>query len=205
MGISENSPDTVVPAALKFNRRKWKSGNQEYIESDLRLALGQFLAPRLAFGLTAHQREFQLADASWQNVNVDAGIIAILHPRLSMALVGYDLMGSGDEMPRHLRPSPRTGVGFNFLFQEHVRLRADYLSAAEHNWGKGITMLGYEAFLNPWLGVRMGGRWDQEQDLNMATAGFGFELPRFRLNYAYQTGITTGIEDVHSVDLGIPF
>lgn len=205
VGISENSPDTAVPAALKFNRRKWMSGVSEYIESDLRLALGQFLAPKLAFGITAHQREYQLIDSSWQNVNMDVGIFAVVSPRLSLALIGYDLLPSGDNMPREIRPTGRGGVGVNFLFREHVRLRADYLSGSENNWGQGVAMVGYESFLNPWLVVRMGGRWDQEQDINLATAGFGFELPRFRLNYAYQTGITTGLEDVHSVDLGIPF
>jgi hypothetical protein len=51
----------------------------------------------------------------------------------------------------------------------------------------------------------MGLQSNREREIELATAGFGLELPRFRLNYAYQTGITTGLEDVHSVDLGIPF
>lgn len=206
VGISENSADTMIPAAFKFNRRKWRSGTKEYIESDLRLAMGQFISERWAFGVTAHQRDFQLGEASWKGINVDAGLMSVINRRLSAALVLYDLFSPNtNELPEDLRPSPRTGIGATLLLSEQVRLRLDYLTSRQHTWTSGTTMLGYESFLSQWLVVRMGLQSDREREIELATAGLGLELPRFRLNYAYQTGITTGLEDVHSVDLGIPF
>lgn len=206
VGLSENSYDTVIPAAFKFNRRKWKSGSKEYIESDLRLAMGQFLAERWAFGVTAHQRDFQLGEASWKGINVDVGTMLVFNRRFSTALVFYDLFSPrADDLPSELRPSARTGIGATLLLSELVRLRVDHLTGPEHTWTRGTTMLGYESFISQWLVVRMGLQSNREREIELATAGFGLELPRFRLNYAYQTGITTGLEDVHSVDLGIPF
>lgn len=205
LGIAENAPDTIVPAAFRFHRRKWRENNQEFIESDLRLALGQFISPQWAFGITGHQREIRLMEASWTSVNFDVGIMGVLSPRLSVAMVAYDALRPSELVPEGLRRPVRTGIGANYLMTEMVRFRLDYLTAGNNDWGRGEWMLGYEASLSQWLVVRMGGQWNVEVGEDRAAIGFGLELPRFRLAYAYKTGITPGLEDIHSVDLGIPF
>lgn len=205
VGVSDNARDSVVPAALSYTKSKFGEQALRTEGEDLRLSLGGFLARNLSMGLTASQRGFHRGETDWRQINADLGLAWIVTPKLGLALVGYDLMPAKEDMPEDLKTTPRGGIGANYLLHDLFRLRADYVSGRGNNFGQGSLLLGYEAQLNDFVLIRLGYANEKETRRDLLGAGFGLSLPRFRLNYAYQSALRGEFEARHSVDLGIPF
>lgn len=205
VGISDNAVDSIVPAALTYSRSKFGENAFETKSDDLRLSLAGFVAKNLSMGVTASQRTYHRGPMDWMQVNADLGFAWIATPKLGFALVGYDLMSPNENLPEDLRSTRRSGVGATYLLNETFRLRADYVSGRENNFGRGSTLLGYEVIFNDFVAFRLGYSNEKEAERDLMGAGIGFDLPRFRLNYAYQSALRGVSEVRHSVDLGIPF
>ena len=78
-------------------------------------------------------------------------------------------------------------------------------SEAQHSFHRPSVLIGYEAELNQFVLARLGYGFQNSKKMEVLTAGVGFDLPRFRLNYAFETPTKGGGDQTHSVDLGIPF
>jgi hypothetical protein len=132
-------------------------------------------------------------------MDADVGFFLVARKTLSFALVAYNLFTEdADRSMLGRMHSKRTALAANYLFGEIVRLRLDLLSGSRNQWKRYTTMMGYEILMNQWWRVHLGGFRNLEEDTEAGTVGFGLDLPRFRLNYAYQTGSTAEVNGIHS-------
>ena len=172
---------------------------------DLRLTLGGFVSSKLAMGLTAHQMEIRQDDATFYQSNANLGFSYVVGSALGFGAVFYDLMSSSLEEGDPAAPQRQIAVAAHGLVNEVIGLRMDVLSAPQNDFGKPKIMLGYESYLAEFILFRLGWNHDVLNGQEVGSVGFGLNLPRFRLNYAYQTGIRGGFDPRHFIDLGVPF
>lgn len=205
VGITDNDLESIVPAGFSYTRVRSGEGTKELISKDLRLTLAGFLGKWVSFGVSGRQNEVELRGVSWKQVNADLGFSFIANRNFGLAAVFYDVMDGNREMPDAVRLRPRTGVGANYVYEDFMRFRLDVVSAAGNNFGRAATLLGYETELNDFVAFRLGAGDEPEYERQIGSLGVGLNLPRFRLNYAFQSGLKGEFENRHSVDLGIPF
>lgn len=204
-GLTDNSRDSVVPAALSYSTVKKDIAGVETRESELRLTLAGFVTEKLSMGVTGKQLSVDQPPAQWKRVNADLGFGWIATPKLGVALVFHDLMSSQDDLPAFVKPRPRTAVGFHYLHSDGIRLRADVVTAAGNDAGNPSVLVGYEGELTEVVFFRAGYGIERENDREIAGLGLGLNLPRFRVNYGFRSIARGEGENFHSVDLGIPF
>lgn len=206
IGMTDNAQDSVVPAALGYATTKTAfDGADDLISKDLRLTLAGFVAKSLSIGVTGKQQSWSQGPLDWHQLNADVGLGWIATPKLGVGLVVTDVYGDKDDLPTTLQTPTRTALGLNYLYREYIRFRADAVSAARNDFKRTSLLLGYESSLSEYFLVRLGYGFDHENDREYGSAGFGFELPLFRVNYGFQARVKGEMEDRHSIDLGIPF
>lgn len=205
VGIADNSLDNLIAGGLSYSSVKEGKGNSEYEHRDLRLSLAGFVSENFSMGVTLRQLESSSGVASWTQNNADLGFSYVRGPHLGFAAVFTDIMSSSLEDVEPVRLRPRTALAVHGLVNQFIGLRADVISGPENRFGKPTVLLGYESILNEFVLLRLGWGHDAFSKQELASGGFGLRLPRFRFNYAYQTGIRGGFDPRHSIDLGIPF
>jgi hypothetical protein len=202
--ISENSREIIFPGALGYVQRKFDVPG-EPVMHDIRLTLAEAITGKLTFGLTAHYYQLRQDDTHFQQINGDYGLLYTPSPVLGLALVGYDILGEKEELPQAYRLSPKVGLGFNWLYNQTMRLRGDIISAPNNNFNKLTRMLGYEVYLNKWILARLGYQEDAVNEANYGSLGFGLDLPRFDINYAFFSELPRNEYERHSIDLALTF
>lgn len=205
IGLTDNSIDNLFAGALSYSRADRGNEMNEISDEEIRLSFASFVNEKIAVGLTLKQVNTEFGGTTWRQTNSDLGISFVPQERMGLALVFTDLMSSSLESDNPIRLRPRTAVAGHILVNPFIGLRADVVSGPDHDLEKRSLLLGYEGALNEFIALRLG--WGQDENLKteFGTAGFGFKLPRFRLNYAYQTPIRGEFEHRQSLDLGIPF
>lgn len=205
VGITDNARDSVIPAGLAWRQDRTENRGLETKTQDLRLSLADVVKGNFSMGVTGKQYIVSRGEPSWRQVNADVGFAWIPTRRIGLGLVFSDVSGVRDDVPSDIVLRPRSALGFSYLWSEFGRFRADLVSGAGNNFGKSAFLVGYEASTTQFFVVRLGAGTDAESSRDIASAGFGFDLPRFRLNYGAQTVVRGERETWHSVDLGIPF
>lgn len=207
VGITDNARDSLVPAGLSFARSRIipTAGAEPIQLEDLTLSLGGGLGRNFSLGVTGHQKEARLLQQRWSQNNLDVGFAWVPKRNLGLALVAYDVLGEDEAAPAFFRSAPTSALGVNYLYGDFVRLRMDMVSEANHSFHRPSVLAGYESQLNQFFLVRLGYGFLNSESRDVATGGIGFDLPRFRLNYAFQVPAKGGGETWHTVDLGIPF
>lgn len=212
IGVMENAPDKIIPAALHYHRSKEISIDQGTIEhSELRLTLGQFISERVSFGVTGIQREARTFLRSWGENQIDLGVMMVPHPAVSIAAVWYDAYSNtqAEELALGMkRQSPQYALGINYLMSSISRVHLDsifYTASSSEDFSGQTLHFGYEVSINRWMLFRLGAQQKKEESKEVLySGGFGFDLPRFRLNYGYSP-IRGEDSEVHSIDFGIAF
>jgi hypothetical protein len=138
-------------------------------------------------------------------MNVDFGLSYVPRDNLGFAFVGYNLAGaSSNELIRE-RTAPTVGIGTHYIYKGFLRFRGDYVTGNNYKFNEGQMMFGVENYLNRWMTWRLGFQDNLSEIRDLGTVGWGFDFPRFKLNYAYLTETGSEPEIRHSVDLSIPF
>lgn len=205
VGISDNARDSIIPAALAWKRARTEKAGLETRREDLRLTLADVVKGNLSMGVTGRQTSYIRGGVDWREVNADVGFAWIATPKVGLGLVVSNSFPGREDMPDDLIARPQTSFGVNYLWSESVRFRGDLISGAGNHFGKSVLAGGYEAALNRFFVARLGAATDAGLNREIASAGFGFDLPRFRINYGVQGVVRGEGETWHSVDLGIPF
>ncbi|WP_413612808.1 hypothetical protein [Bdellovibrio sp. HCB-110] len=196
--LSDNSPDSFLPAALGYVNKKSDVAQGDLEFSDINLSLAEFFMDKWALGVTGHYYEFKLPNSSYRQVNGDLGLIYTPKSHIGWALVVYNIMGENKDIPEAIRPKTTVAGGFNYIYKAMVRFRVDATS-------ESVYMAGLETYLNQFIITRFGYSNDTDDQRELITAGVGFKGPRFALNYAYQGNPQNSGDYRHSVDLEIPF
>ncbi|MEK2647177.1 hypothetical protein [Bdellovibrio sp. BCCA] len=196
--LSDNSPESFLPAALGYVQKNSDVPQGELKFSDINMSLAEFVVDKWALGVTGHYFEFKIPNSSYRQVNGDLGLIYTPKANIGWALVVYNIFGENKDIPEAFRPKTSVGGGFNYIYQAMVRFRLDATS-------ESVYMAGIETYVNQFIITRFGYSNDTDDKRELITAGVGFKGPRFALNYAYQGNPQISGDYRHSVDLEIPF
>lgn len=198
VSLNDNTPESMLPAALGFVQKKSDVSLGQLEESDLTLSLAEFATDKWGMGITAHHREQKLPNQGYRQTNADIGLIYTPQPHIGWGLVAYNIFGEDTSAPKELRRKTSVGAGFNYIYRGTVRMRADATSESEF-------MAGLETYVNRFVISRLGYMNNTADSRQLITAGLDFKGPRFALNYAYEGNPKESGDYRHSVDLGIPF
>ena len=204
IAISENSKDVIFPGSLGYVQRKLNSP-LDAVMHDMRVTLAENIARNISFGLTGHYYQVTDSNDLYKQINVDMGLLYNPRPDWGLAVVAYDMAGGREEMPVAYRLTQKTGVGANWLYRQTMRVRLDAVSAPNNNFSKMTGMLGFENYYNRWIVGRVGYQDDTLTEKKSASLGFGVDLPKFAINYAFFSELPRNANERHSIDLGIKF
>tara|TARA_B110001454_G_scaffold219198_1_gene251656 strand:+ start:232184 stop:232990 length:807 start_codon:yes stop_codon:yes gene_type:complete len=195
--ISDNTPETAIPASVYYYQ------NQN--ERTFKISLAEKIRKKISVGISGSFYQFKKDEQSANRANMDLGLSFVPRDNLGFAFVGYNLVGaSGNELIRD-RTAPQVGFGSHYIYKGFLRFRADYMTGNNYKISDGQIMVGVENYLNRWMTWRVGFQENFSNIVDIATVGWGFDLPKFKLNYAYLTETGSEPEVRHSVDLSIPF
>ena len=211
VSLNENSPDSALPTSFAY----WQKNStllaatpnslDKYKQQDIRLSIAEFVKTIWAVGLTGHYYQVQNQEKTLGQWNVDLGLTVTPVPNIGFALIFYDMGGVNNQIPEELRLLPKVGLGFHHIYREYFRSRMDLVSGPNEDFRKSTLMLGFETYLNQWVITRFGYQNNTYLKQDLLSLGFGFDLPKFRTNYAYQFVASDSKDQRHSVDLAIPF
>lgn len=196
-GISDNSPETVVPAAVYFYHNE--------NERNFKFSLAEKVSKRVAIGVSGSYYHFQQNELSASRSNADFGVSYVPRDNLGLGIVGYNLIGASNDPLIRERTAPQIGIGSHFIYLGFLRFRADIVTGNNYKLSDGQFMFGVENYVNRWMTWRLGYQENFKNIKDLATIGWGFDLPKFKVNYAYLTETTSKPFVRHSVDLSIPF
>lgn len=207
--ISDNSPNVIVPGALSYIQTKTTREGQPTIEGKYwQAAFGTFYMPGLSFGLSLNYLDQELAGAeSYDQINGSAGILYVPKGTIGIGLTYHNFISASAETPQELQLVPVVGLGFNYLYEKFLRVRADITRPHERfNPNKEFNYhFGIESKAGEYLILRVGHQWAQVENTQVLTAGLGFAGPRLKVDYSYEKSQLPGSGALHSVDLRIGF
>ena len=198
ISLTENDKESAVPGAFSY-----------FADDDLQffsLSLADFVYENIAFGISATywQAEFDPQHKRTTNINANAGIIWTPFKEFGIGFAAENMLGSKDEFKQNGRLIPTSRVGFNYVYHEWFRWRLDFVTQTNNNWKTWIPQTGTETYINKFFILRAG--VSKPPGLKESwSAGFGFDLPRFKIDYATIWHANGGKEQRHSVDLSVPF
>ncbi|MDC0980377.1 hypothetical protein OAQ84_01440 [Bdellovibrionales bacterium] len=208
ISFSDNNQDVFFPGALQFVKKlRSFEGLPSVEETFWQLSTGNFYFKQLAIGLSLYRLQLEVAQSEghtfWDGVigfNYNpAGDFAV-------ALVFYNVFGSPEAVPEHLRQPQSIMAGGTYLVTDFVRVRLDMGRQVQLNPDTEWKIQGgLESFLNDFIVLRFGWDSDPARDYQGATIGLSFNGPRLKMDYAFVENSSSGGGQLHSVDLRIPF
>ncbi len=205
VGLTDNMPDSVVPAAFIYNQVNGKSlRNQNFTTQDLRLEFANLIKKNLAFGMTVRSKTDSVLNTQYRQTNLLMGTIFALNSEIGLALVLDNLLGTNAEVPMDYRLVPAIGLGLNYNYKKVIRFRLDLETASNDSFNEPAISGGLEGHWNQWLLFRMGVRKTLETNIDEYGVGVGFAGPKFAFHYGYLSSPQQDKLDRHAVDLAIP-
>ncbi len=199
LGLSDNTKETMIPTALSY----FRVDNLQ----DFKLSIADYIVRKWTVGASLHYYQANQPVGSLNNTNFDLSFAYAPKPHFGFGLIFYNMAGDTKDFPDSQKLYSQVGLGANYTYKEFFRLRADLLSTEKmnNNFHKPTVMLGFESYFNRWILARFGYRDENTFDKEYATAGLGFDLPRFKLNYGYEGDTKQTANSRHSIDLAVPF
>lgn len=194
VGFVDNSKGSAFPGTLGY--RQQKSGSFE--AQQIRIASARRILRRnTALGAAVVQNQSKVLNDVTSNLNLSIGALHSFNSQWGVAFLGQNLI-KDDELNTVDWFQRELGLGLTFHFREKARIQADYIYANDQD---SKLSLGVENYMNEWVIVRMGGEQNLTQNKGLYAVGFGFNLPKFLIHYAYQT--SEG-DSSHGIDLTLP-
>lgn len=210
VGLSESSRDILFPASFAYRQRSFLDpvSQQQVKMSESRLSVADFVVDRFSMGLTGVINRQVMSDTgtAYDQTNGDLGFFFTPNDHFGTALVGYNILGSlSEETPEELRLQREVALGMNYIYEKFLRARIDLVSSPNMNFGRPVWMGGVESMLSKFMVARFGFQDDVLNDRLLDTFGFGFNGPKFALNYAFMGSVNSKEISRHSVDLLLTF
>jgi hypothetical protein len=196
--ISDNTQESSFPSGLSYIKTYVPDSTLLTEQNIFSLSLAEFAYKKWAMGITGSFFQHKLGDMISQQTNADIGFIYTPTENMGLGLVIYDVFGEHSDIPEVFKRKTKVAAGFNYIYQNVVRMRVDITSKTE-------AMAGIETYINSFIITRLGYYSDQDDDRSFVTAGAGFRGPKFHINYAYEGNPQNSGDYRHSVDLAIPF
>lgn len=204
ISLSDSSPDNVFPAALSYIK-KISPFNARNISHETTFSMADFITQRLTVGAAFHFNQPNYNDKSYRQVAGDLGLTYIHNDEIGAAVVVKNIANNASaDMPAAVTLKPLVIFGANYIYKSQLRIRLDLSSQEDNEFSQPLLAGGLESIINRWTVFRLGYFNDIKLKTDGWSLGFGFNGPRFSLNYAYLSGNNVR-ESAQSVDLVIPF
>ena len=198
LSIIENDKGSVVPGAVSYFADK----DTEMFA----LSLADFVYENISLGISANYWQVELDTGKKRQItiNANAGITWTPIENLGIGFSAENVLSPPQKFQDNLQLEPSSRIGFNYLYRDWFRWRLDFVTFQHNRWDKWTPQTGIESYLSKWFIIRTG--VSHPTGLKESwSVGIGFDLPRFRLDYASQWHVDGGNEHRHYVDLVIPF
>jgi hypothetical protein len=208
MGItlSDGSPGVMLPGSFTYRRQTYQPGSPA-LREDFHFAVGNFLLDKVSFGVGATYSRFShLPGTELSNYEGDAGLLWSPTETLSLGLTTYHL-GRNKKVAAGYAATPEEwGAGIFWSPHPFLNVRVDYAQYYQDGIGKnGKGMYGMEGHLPLDLRWRLGRQDDGQLGRAYWTAGIGWDGPRLRFDYSFQTRVYGQNERIHGFDMWLHF
>ncbi|HPI40443.1 MAG TPA: hypothetical protein PLJ21_06540, partial [Pseudobdellovibrionaceae bacterium] len=158
-----------------------------------------------SMGIALHQNRKITADRTQTLNTFDLGFLFTPKSYLGIGLVVYNISQNPDNEFSDFLKQNQVGVGSNFIYTEHLRVKLDWLSSENGSYENSVISTGFETFYSNWFKLGFGVNQNLTSSLIHYSVGFGFIGPKFNVHYAYVTAKENDLDSSHSIDLAIPF
>lgn len=208
VGVVDNSEGVYFPGAAHYGKIRDTGRTHAGVHGEIWHAAGAYLwRNKISFGASAYRLQYNSkGDRDHTQWNGSLGVVGIVHENLSFAFVFDNLARPGSEVPLGLREDPKHSVGFFGRLSDLLTVRGDLLREMEFNPDGRLTyMVGLESVTSEFFVARLGYRLDDLRNRRVWTAGFAFNGPRLKVDYAIEKPQEGTSGALHSVDLRVPF
>jgi hypothetical protein len=208
LGVIDANKEVLFPGTFHYIRTRDTGRASAPAEGELfHLAFGKNVSEHLAFGASVYRVTYDVdRDRKYEQWNGSVGMLVLITENAGVAYVLDNLAKPSSRTPHGLREDMRQGIGGYGSIADIVRLRADISREERFNPDHKLTYaLAVETMTSTWILFRGGFKRDELKDQRLWTAGFGFNGPRMRINYAFEKNAEGTGGAAHSVDLIVPF
>lgn len=204
ISITENSPTTAFPGALTY----WKDTREQEESQVFGLSFSDYIYERISFGLILNYWQVELPPTFEKRrssaFNATAGLAWSLNTHFGVGASFENVVDRAEKFQDVESMGPRSRIGLNYLYQEWLRARFDFVTNRDNDWERMTPHWGFETYAGKFVVIRFG--WNKPHGLRESwSAGFGLDLPRFRVDYASIWNEEGSKETRHSIDFGVPF
>jgi len=206
-GAIDNGKDVWFPGTLHYFRSREMGRSDIPADGELwHAAIGQRV-DKLAVGVSAYRLSHDLkGDRRYEQWNYSLGAVYQVVENFGVGYVLKNLAGAGSNIPVGLREDLSQTLGLYGNINEIARLRFDVSRRERFNPDKRMAyMFGLESRTSEMLQLRLGYRYDDWANQRFWTAGFGFDGPRLKVDYAFEKAQERTSDALHSVDLRLVF
>lgn len=207
VGAVDNSEGVVFPGAAHYGKIRDTGRSTGGAEGEIWHIAGAYLfSDRFSVGFSAYRLLFDDPIKEYVQWNGSLGTVILVNENISVAYVLDNIAKPGSEVPRGMRQDMRQSIGFFGRVEDILGVRMDVEREERFNVDKKMTyMVGLESLMSEFFVARLGYRADDRADQRFWTAGFGFNGPRLKVDYAVEKPQEGTSGALHSVDLRIPF
>lgn len=199
ISLLENDPRSAKPGSIGYE--SWKE-----LEA-FNISLAEQAFRGFSFGLSLKYFQLKPKDREQKRssqINGNLGLTWAISRQFGLGAAFENVAEINREFSETTDLQPRTRVGMNYIYKEWFRARLDFMTHENNSYDVWIPQVGFESYFGRWVIGRLG--WYREPQYSDSwTGGLGLALPRFRIDYAYQSISSQKNETRHSVDLGVPF
>jgi len=201
----DNHKGAFFPGGVSyFDRKRHFAGFGSVKEMFVQATLGRFLTRHISYGFALTYLR-QKANEDYEQFNGQLGLMYNPSSSIGIGLVAQNLIKPSSSIPSFLVEPLSVGLGFTYLFDKFLKFKADAVAFDDETreW-RAKYMLGIETLLGKFGALRLGWNKSELTGYKYYTLGFGFNGPKFRLDYSYQQKDTRRRGGMHSVDFRIP-
>lgn len=206
--LSQSSDDVYFPGALSYLRLRDTRPGLAAQDGELwHVAIGKLFFKRLAVGASAYRLDESVAgEKDWEQWNGALGGVFLITNHWGVAYVYENPFSTSSDIPEALRLFGKQSLGTYYMTPYHAALVLDLQRWEQFNPKKQWDVhAGIEVESNPFVIVRLGAEWLQAAHRTDLTAGFTFNGPRIKVDYAFIKNVRGIGGALHSVDLRATF
>lgn len=208
IGFFDNSEGVYFPGSLHYMRlRDTGFGAGRPADGEVwHGAMGYKVSDRFLVGANAYRLTYKVDGTSYEQWNGSFGTLVRVNPDFGVAYVLENVAQPGGDVPMGLREDMVQSVGLFGAIADIAHLRFDVSRREKHNPDHKLTyMAGMETQSHKFFLLRMGFKRDELLEQKLWTAGFCFNGPRLKIDYAFEKSEDRASGALHSVDLRLPF
>lgn len=208
VGVVDASKEVIFPGSLHYIRTRDTGRAGAPVNGEIwHLAAGKNISDHISLGASAYRLNYKVQnDRAYTQWNGSLGALVLISESMGVAYVLDNLAKPSSRTPPGLREDMRQGLGVYGEVASIVKIRADVSRQEKFNPDHKLTYgMAFESMASTWILFRGGFKRDELADEKLYTAGFGFNGPRLRINYAFEKAAKGTGGAAHSVDLIVPF